>query len=107
MLSSPDLTYDYFVNLPRYLSAFNYRIVKAYADPAKYLARIELLIPWETELVRMRHAIAPDASARGTVARYAAMVEEYKISLFAQQEVKTLFPVSEKRLRDLAESVPV
>jgi ATP-dependent helicase HrpA len=107
MLSSPDLSYDYFVNLPRYLTAFNHRIVKAYADPAKYLARIELLIPWENELTHMRKNVDPESSARGTVVRYAAMVEEYKISLFAQQEVKTLFPVSEKRLRELAGSVPM
>jgi hypothetical protein len=28
------------------------------------------------------------------------MVEEFKVSLFAQQEIKTLFPISEKRLED-------
>jgi hypothetical protein len=26
------------------------------------------------------------------------MLEEFKISLFAQQEIRTLYPVSEKRL---------
>jgi hypothetical protein len=28
------------------------------------------------------------------------MIEEFKVSLFAQQEIKTLFPISEKRLED-------
>ena len=42
----------------------------------------------------------PDLPAgdRQTVREFVMLVEEYAISLFAQQEVRTLSPVSEKRL---------
>jgi hypothetical protein len=33
------------------------------------------------------------------------MVEEFKISLFAQQEVKTLYPVSQKRLDEKLQEI--
>ena len=43
-----------------------------------------------------------DAEVLYEIEEYRKMVEEYAISLFAQQEVKTLFPVSAKRLEKKA-----
>ncbi len=80
---------------PRYLRAFCRRIDNAHDDPGKYGQRREQLAVWEQQLAR-----ASGAGLAATVLeQLREALEEYAISLFAQQAVGTRFPVSEKRLR--------
>jgi len=84
-------------NLGRYLKALAVRAQRALADPAKDAAKEKRLRPF---VERLREAEArQDVSKRyhDLLEEYRQMVEEFKVSLFAP-ELKTAFPVSEKRL---------
>jgi len=85
-----------FQNLPRYLKAFSLRIDRAFVDPLKYRRNRELLFQYiiDTAVDTSAHS----SEQKDALEEYIGMIEEFAISLFAQQEVKTLFPISEKRL---------
>jgi hypothetical protein len=88
--------FDLITNLPRYLRSLRARIGKARDNPGKYRELSDRLEPYTRELDQLNRG---DPSRSDTAVReYAAMVEEFRISLFAQQEVGTRCPVSEKRL---------
>jgi ATP-dependent helicase HrpA len=82
---------------PRYLEALRIRIERAILSPAKDAAKEDLLGPHVLRLARCRALSAPSVELAGLIAAYQQAVAEYRISLFAQ-EMKTLFPVSAKRL---------
>jgi ATP-dependent helicase HrpA len=95
------LSFDRLRQYPRYLKAFSYRIQRAFNEPFKYREKRGLL--------RMYHKKVVDAAAKvpfekkKNVNQLMSMYNEFAVSLFAQQEVKTLFPVSEKRLDKMIE----
>ncbi|MEY4761141.1 MAG: hypothetical protein RLZZ200_997 [Pseudomonadota bacterium] len=83
---------------PRYLKAVLHRLEKAPLDPArdaKLLKEVEAFEPryWQA-------AGAVDATVAPVDDPFRWMLEEYRVSLFAQQ-LKTPVPVSAKRLADL------
>lgn len=91
------LPFERLAQFPRYLKAFQYRIDRAFIDPGKYTKNHAVLegcyktvTTWEKQ--------SQTEGLHKAIEEYRAMVEELAISLFAQQEVKTLFPISEKRL---------
>lgn len=90
-------TFAAFRQYPRYLRAFKYRIDRAQVDPVKYARNRELLEEYQRRMGQM-FAQKSDARVAEKKQEFAAMVEEFAISLFAQQEVRTRFPISEKRL---------
>ncbi|MBD3244183.1 MAG: ATP-dependent RNA helicase HrpA [Chitinivibrionales bacterium] len=81
---------------PRYLTAFVKRVEDAFGDPVKYRRRREQLATYEHRYEALCDRLGEQhARALGELRM---MLEEYAISLFAQQTVKTRYPISEKRL---------
>jgi ATP-dependent helicase HrpA len=89
------------IHIPRYLKAMRIRTERgAYAPEKdrKKMARAEGFIK---VLHKMLEELSPHASPekKETLEDYRWMVEEFKVSLFAQ-ELKTPYPISEKRLEE-------
>ena len=83
---------------PRYLSAIDKRLQKAQTDTARdRQLRLQLAPLWKDYL--QRDTINRKNHIQSEQLEYFRwMLEEFRVSLFAQ-ELKTLFPVSEKRLK--------
>ena len=89
-----------FAHLPRYLKALATRMERAKLNPAKDKERSQQLAPYVTAL-RQLEANAPKAADdQRRLAEFRRMVEEFKVSLFAQ-ELGTAVPVSPQRLDQL------
>jgi ATP-dependent helicase HrpA len=87
-------------NMPRYLEACRIRIQRAPANPAGDLRKLEELSPlWQRYLEHVT-LDAPPPHDRALLAEYRWMIEEFRVSLFAQ-ELRTPAPVSAKRLNAL------
>jgi ATP-dependent helicase HrpA len=84
-------------HLPRYLKALLIRAERASLNPAKEQERIRLLAPYADALRQFAAKPPPNDEGRRALADLRWMVEEYKVSLFAQ-ELGTAQPVSPKRL---------
>ncbi|MGM0681395.1 MAG: DUF3418 domain-containing protein, partial [Thermodesulfobacteriota bacterium] len=84
-------------NLSRYLKALKIRLKRKIQDPLKDKAKEERLTPYLERLSSCPAGDQIDHEQRQIIEDYRRMVEEYKLSVFAP-EVKTEFPVSEKRL---------
>lgn len=86
---------------PRYLKAISLRLEKAPAQIQKdklWTAEVDSLWqPWQQRLEKDGEAAV---TANDNLVLYRWMLEEYRVSLFAQT-LKTLMPVSEKRLKKL------
>jgi ATP-dependent helicase HrpA len=96
-----DLPYERFRNYPRYLKAFDVRIDRAFHEPMKYQRNRALLETYRKQSERW-NLLTEESGIKNEIEKYNDMIEEFAISLFAQQEVKTRFPVSEKRLEKMA-----
>jgi ATP-dependent helicase HrpA len=85
--------------LPRYLKALKIRAERAYASPEKDRAKEAQIEVYRLELdeVRKRVLSRPTQEGLEFIEDVAQMVEELRISLFAP-EIKTLFPISGKRI---------
>lgn len=90
-------------NYPRYLRAISARIAKLQQDPQRDSRRAAELQPYWQAFWRRYSADSP-ASWEQDAAHYRWMLEEYRISLFAQ-ELGTVYPISEKRLRRMWDSL--
>ncbi len=91
-------------HLPRYLKALLIRAERAALNPAKDLERVRQLAPWLDHLRKLEAESAPSVAARPQFAELRWMVEEFKVSLFAQ-ELGTAMPVSPKRLEQQLERI--
>jgi ATP-dependent helicase HrpA len=80
----------------RYCKALQIRIERAYASPEKDKIKAGQLKPYVTRIMELQPR-DPSPECLRLIQEYRNMLAEYKISLFAQ-EMKTLFPVSSKRL---------
>ncbi|MBP9902156.1 MAG: DUF3418 domain-containing protein [Verrucomicrobia bacterium] len=85
------------VHLPRYLKALRIRIERATLNPVKDQERARLLAPYQETLRKFATPLSAPPEARPQIEVFRWMVEEYKVSLFAQ-ELGTAFPISPKRL---------
>ena len=85
--------------VPRYLRALHIRLERGSIDPAKDNAREAQLAPHVERLARCVEIDRPSEELAGLCEEYRVMVEEFRISLFAQ-EIKTAFPISVKRLEE-------
>jgi ATP-dependent helicase HrpA len=90
-------TYDRLIHLPRYLKALLIRAERAALNPAKDQERVRQLAPYQAALKRLLAQPPPSADAQRQLEAFRWMVEEFKVSLFAQ-ELGTAMPVSPKRL---------
>ena len=86
----------------RYLSAISIRAQRGYTDLEKDRTRQGLVDPFIDQLNRMLASMDAMTSPekRTQVEAFFWMIEEYKVSVFAQ-EVGTDGPVSAKRLKKL------
>lgn len=89
-------------HLVRYLSAISIRAQRGYSDLEKDRSRQRIVAPFADQLNRMLGSMEALTSPekRAEVESFFWMLEEYKVSIFAQ-EVGTDGPVSAKRLKKL------
>jgi ATP-dependent helicase HrpA len=84
-------------HLSRYLKALQVRMERAALNPAKEQERARQLAPYAEALRQFTEKPPSSAEARQELEKFRWLVEEYKVSLFAQ-ELGTAQPVSSKRL---------
>jgi len=93
-------------HLPRYLKALLTRIERASLNPAKDQERARQLAPYLETLRKVTVFSPASAEARQQREMFRWMVEEYKVSLFAQ-ELGTAFPISPKRLDEQRQRISI
>ena len=86
--------------LPRYLEALERRLEKLQRDPERDLRALRAVRPWHEAIHERLAARAQRQSSDPALERLRWLLEEYRVSLFAQ-EVGTREKVSEKRLQQL------
>ena len=91
------LTYDRLAEIPRYLKALLLRMERATANPVKNQERLRQLAPYAVELKKLQAQPGRSHQVKLEIEKFRWMVEEFKVSLFAQ-EVGTAAPISPKRL---------
>ncbi|MEI8042578.1 MAG: ATP-dependent RNA helicase HrpA [Verrucomicrobiota bacterium] len=91
------IAYDRLPHLPRYLKALIIRAERAALNPAKNQDRLRQLAPYQDALVQLQDQPQGTSEAKSRVEAFRWLVEEFKVSLFAQ-ELGTAMPVSPKRL---------
>ncbi len=90
------IPFDRLPHLPRYLKALQTRIDRAALNPVKDKERALQVAPYQKALTEMKTAArTKEAMQQWEEVRW--MIEEYKVSLFAQ-ELGTAMPISAKRL---------
>jgi ATP-dependent helicase HrpA len=89
------------VHLERYMKSMEIRAQRAMVDFEKDQARANEVKTFSASLDKLVKALSPNATddKRGAIEEFFWMIEEYKVSVFAQ-ELKTAFPVSKKRLEE-------
>jgi len=93
--------------LPRYLRGLGIRAERAYVSPEKDRAKEAQFGVYRAELEEMRKRILSRSTQEGLdfIEDVGQMIEEFKISLFAP-EIKTLFPISGKRIEKKLHGFP-
>lgn len=81
----------------RYLKALRIRVERAQLSPAKDALKAGQAAIHEERYARAAGGENPSAELKEHLREYREMIEEFKVSLFAQ-ELGTAYPVSEKRL---------
>jgi ATP-dependent helicase HrpA len=84
--------------LPRYLEAVRLRRERLAASPARDQALMDQVLPLQEAYRNRVAALRPDAPEPLALRRVRWMVEELRVSLWAQQ-LGTAFPVSDARIR--------
>ena len=89
------------VHLERYMKSMEIRAQRAMVDFEKDQARANEVKTFSASLDKLVKALSPNATddKRSAIEEFFWMIEEYKVSVFAQ-ELKTAFPVSKKRLEE-------
>jgi ATP-dependent helicase HrpA len=89
------------LQIPRYLKALKIRWERGSYDPTKDLNKMSRIKPFIDAFETMTGELSPHSSTEKKVSlnEFKWMVEEFKISVFAP-ELKTLYPVSAKRLEE-------
>lgn len=91
------VSYERLPHLTRYLKALLTRAERAALNPVKDQERAKALAPYVNVLKRMQTKPQMNRNTQAMVDDFRWLVEEYKVSLFAQ-ELGTAVPVSPKRL---------
>jgi ATP-dependent helicase HrpA len=91
----------WFDQLPRYLQAAARRLDRLVQDPARDTQLARRVRPFADHWERLAAEPIPP-SATSALQQLRWMIEEFRVSLFAQ-DLRTLMPVSEKRLTDQLE----
>jgi ATP-dependent helicase HrpA len=89
--------FEQLVHLPRYLQAILVRAERAALNPLKDAEKVRRLQPYVEMARQLRTGATPTSAEHARFERFRWLVEEYKVSLFAQ-ELGTAVPVSPKKL---------
>lgn len=101
----PDgVSFERLPHVARYLKALLVRVERSALNPAKDRERMAMLAPYLEKAARVRAVRVLSADMRRIAEEFRWMIEEYKVSLFAQ-EIGTAVPVSPKRLDALWEQL--
>jgi len=84
-------------HMPRYLKALTTRMERAKLNPVKDKERAQQIAPYLEALKKLNANPPKTGEAKRQLSEFRWMVEEFKVSLFAQ-ELGTAVPVSPKRL---------
>jgi ATP-dependent helicase HrpA len=84
-------------HIPRYLKALATRMERAKLNPVKDKERAQIIAPYLNKLKSLQADPPKSAEPLQRLDEFRWMVEEYKVSVFAQ-ELGTAFPISPKRL---------
>ncbi len=98
------LTVERLPHLQRYLKALQIRCARAAQNPLKEQERVRIVAPYAAALAAFTGKPPKTAEGRKAVDDFRWMVEELRVSVFAQ-EVGTAFPVSPKRLDEELEKI--
>lgn len=101
-----DTPLEWLEQFPRYLSGIEQRLDKLGANYNRDRVHVEELQRLQDQWQARREALARQYLVDDVLWQYRWMLEEYRISLFAQN-LKTRMPVSDKRLRKLWQEVRV
>ena len=93
---------DRLSQIPRYLKAMKIRVERGANAPDKDRQKIAQVEAYTRSLNQIKEDLSIHASdeKREAVESFRWMIEEFKVSLFAQ-ELKTPFPISKKRMDNL------
>ena len=91
------IPFERLTHLPRYLKAMLTRFERAAQNPLKDQERARQVTPYIDALRSLQPGPTTPAETRAKVDEFRWMIEEFKVSLFAQ-ELGTALPVSPKRL---------
>jgi ATP-dependent helicase HrpA len=91
-------------HVPRYLEACRMRIQRAQGNPAGDLRKLAEVQPLWQRYTQHTSLAEPPRHDRAILAQYRWLIEEFRVSLFAQ-ELRTPVPVSAKRLDALWQQV--
>jgi ATP-dependent helicase HrpA len=93
------IPFERLVHIPRYLKALRMRAERAAINPLKDQERARQLAPYQQVLQKFRNTPSDETGerARLQIEDFRWMIEEFKVSLFAQ-ELGTAQPISPKRL---------
>jgi ATP-dependent helicase HrpA len=97
---APVMSWSKLREYPRYLTALGYAIPRAFDDPRKFRIKTDAMDGMQqlNETLRSRF-VHCSYTLQERIRAFDMMVCEYVISLYAQQEVKTRFSVTEKKIR--------
>ena len=96
--------YEQLAQLHRYLKALQLRAERAQLDPAKEQQRAALITPYQSRLDELWQENEASIERRALVGEYRWMLEESRVSVFAQ-ELGTAHPISPKRLDKKLEQI--
>jgi ATP-dependent helicase HrpA len=99
-----DIPFERLQDLPRYLKAMLVRGERAALNPLKDRERAQLVKTYLDALVHLKSAAQSSLAARKLWDEFRWMIEEFKVSCFAQ-ELGTAKPVSPRRLDQHLESL--
>ncbi len=93
------IPFDRLAHVPRYLKALLTRLDRSASNPAKDEERARLVLPFALAWNQLRAAPPRSSEARQAMEEFRWLIEEFKVSVFAQ-ELGTAQPVSAKRLEE-------
>ncbi|PDP86964.1 ATP-dependent RNA helicase HrpA [Glycomyces fuscus] len=91
-------------DLHRYLRGVEYRLNKLPENPRRDQVNMSKVEQMRQAVARLRGSLPPGRADDPDVAELRWMLEEYRVSLFAQ-ELRTAYPVSDKRILKAVEAV--
>jgi ATP-dependent helicase HrpA len=91
--------FEQLAHFPRYLKGLLTRAERAALNPQKDQERARQVAPYVQALRELRSKPSTSVTARRNIEEFRWLIEEFKVSLFAQ-ELGTALPVSAKRLSE-------